>query len=382
MNDLYLNRRSILTLDELKGIFRQTIDPTSKLAEEIYEAVYEEDILHWLQDRYPAEKALIAELKQLSRQSPIGASELLGKITRLITKERVVVAKPAFKEHAKIRKVEASSDNKNYKVYIEVTTPINELYVVELRAANAHTTIAKRRISLDVAYNVREIVVEFDNPKSEEGALVFVDGAEMARYNKDTTTSLLPTPIRNIAAIPYYNSSTTIVRGTYKVGDYYDDGTKQGVVFEVSEDGRHGKIVSLVQSKQQWCSEAEYAKRIETGATDQADGMTNQRIIKQIDYWRYKYPAFAWCADLGEGWYLPAIEESKKILLDDSVHDKVNRTLQELKAPMLFARGDKGWYWSSTESIGPLARGVFMYDGDTSIYCKNDYFYLRAVAVF
>ena len=361
MNDLYLNRRSILTLDELKGIFGQTIDPTSKLAEEIYEAVYEEDILHWLQDRYPAEKALIAELKQLSRQSPFGASELLGKITRLITKERVVVAKPAFKEHAKITKVEASSDTKNYKVYIEVTTPINELYVVELRAANAHTTIAKRRISLDVAYNVREIVVEFDNPKSEEGALVFVDGAEMARYNKDTTT----------------------LRGTYKVGDYYDDGTKRGVVFEVDASGRHGKIVSLGQSEQQWCSEAEYAKRIKTGATDQANGMTNQCKIEQIDDWRNKYPAFAWCADLGEGWYLPARIELSEILLDDIVHDKVNRRLQELKAPKLFAQDEWEWYWSSTEYNELCAWYVSMGIGDTYLDNKSrGYFYVRAVAVF
>ena len=34
---------------------------------------------------------------------------------------------------------------------------------------------------------------------------------------------------------------------TYKIGDYYDDGVKQGVVFAVRDNGRHGKIVSLDQ---------------------------------------------------------------------------------------------------------------------------------------
>lgn len=169
---------------------------------------------------------------------------------------------------------------------------------------------------------------------------------------------------------------------TYQVGDYYDDGTKQGVVFEVSEDGRHGKIVSLRQSEQRWCSEAEYRKGIKTGATDQANGMTNHRIIEQIDNWRNKYPAFAWCADLGEGWYLPAIEESKKILLDDVVHDKVNRTLQKLKAPKLFARGEWELSWSSTESGEFCAWSVYMIVGDTDDNYKFNLDYVRAVSAF
>ena len=169
---------------------------------------------------------------------------------------------------------------------------------------------------------------------------------------------------------------------TYKVGDYFDDGEKQGVVFEVSEDGRHGKIVSLRQSEQQWCSETEYHKGIKTGATDQANGMTNQRKIEQINNWRNKYPAFAWCADLGEGWYLPAIEESKKILLDDIVHDKVNRTLQELKAPKLFARGEVAWYWSSAEDGKFCAWFVNMCNGYTLSNLKCGSIYVRAVSAF
>jgi hypothetical protein len=32
---------------------------------------------------------------------------------------------------------------------------------------------------------------------------------------------------------------------TYKVGDYYNDGLKEGVVFQVSPDGTKGKIVSM-----------------------------------------------------------------------------------------------------------------------------------------
>ena len=31
----------------------------------------------------------------------------------------------------------------------------------------------------------------------------------------------------------------------YQVGDYYNDGVKDGIVFEVSEGGMHGKIISM-----------------------------------------------------------------------------------------------------------------------------------------
>lgn len=57
---------------------------------------------------------------------------------------------------------------------------------------------------------------------------------------------------------------------------------------------------------EEWC-------KVTTGATDRTDGMKNMRTIMRIDGWREKYPVFAWCASLGDGWYLPAIDEPKKI---------------------------------------------------------------------
>ena len=46
------------------------------------------------------------------------------------------------------------------------------------------------------------------------------------------------------------NGSKT--RGPYKVGDYYNDGTKEGIVFVVYDGGYHGKIVSLDEGKEKW----------------------------------------------------------------------------------------------------------------------------------
>ena len=168
---------------------------------------------------------------------------------------------------------------------------------------------------------------------------------------------------------------------TYKVGDYYDDGKKQGVVFEVSADGKHGKIVSLTESSERLMlsEKSEWSRLI--GADDKHNGANNMSKVKQIDGWREKYPAFAWCADLGEGWYLPAIEELYRFTLDDAVHDAVNRTLAA-KGKELKNKDDFKKYWSSTEYNEFCAWDVGMSNGSTSLNGKYDGTYVRAVSAF
>ena len=41
------------------------------------------------------------------------------------------------------------------------------------------------------------------------------------------------------------NAVENQVRSTYRVGDYYNDGMKEGIVFEVTSGGKKGKIMSL-----------------------------------------------------------------------------------------------------------------------------------------
>ena len=170
---------------------------------------------------------------------------------------------------------------------------------------------------------------------------------------------------------------------TYKVGDYYNVNGKQGVVFWVDETGQHGKIVSLTESILQWASDETEQKRL-IGAYDENNGANNMAKVKQILDWEPKYPAFKWCADLGEGWYLPAIEELKIFALDKSVHDAVNKTLAT-KGVELANIGDSRWYWSSTESVSTghfCAWRVGMNGGYTGIDDKYDTNYVRAVSAF
>ena len=151
----------------------------------------------------------------------------------------------------------------------------------------------------------------------------------------------------------------------------------------MTPDGQHGKIVSLTESSKglQWSSYSEERKRF-IGADDEMNGANNMAKVKSIAGWREKYPAFAWCADLGEGWYLPAIEELKKFTLDDAVHDAVNRTLAA-KGEELANKGKTHGYWSSTESSGVWAWDGCMHSGDTNPYSGKCLLYsVRAVSAF
>ena len=203
---------------------------------------------------------------------------------------------------------------------------------------------------------------------------------------KSTTVNVTLT---NQSATPTsITSAEGLTFAPYKVGDYYNDGKKEGVVFEVSADGQHGKIVSMTQSRRglQWSSDEAEQKRL-IGADSNSDGAYNMAKVKAVANWQEKYPAFKWCADLGEGWYLPSIEELEKFASDDAVHDAVNRTLTSKGGEKLFNRGDLGWYWSSTESnkqydgkFCPWSVG--MGSGYTGNLGKNRSTYVRAVSAF
>ncbi len=148
---------------------------------------------------------------------------------------------------------------------------------------------------------------------------------------------------------------------TYKVGDYYNENGKEGVVFWVDESGEHGKIVSLKESKKslKWASsKKEYERRI--GTDNRTDGEKNMAIVRQIPGWKRKYPAFAWCEKLGEGWYLPAVEELEILLHDCHVVETLNKKLEEHGGDLIQipVSDDVHVYHSSTENDIEAAMGL------------------------
>ena len=204
-------------------------------------------------------------------------------------------------------------------------------------------------------------------------ATITIAEGKTATVNAALTKNATQTP--NVTQQSVSNNKTS---APYKVGDYYNDGVKEGVVFKVSEDGRHGKIVSMTQSAEwlKWSSDSAEQNRL-IGANSTTDGAANMAKVKARPDWQSKYPAFKWCADLGEGWYLPSKEELRTIYINK---DKVNSNLTD--------KLSFGLYWSSTESNYQSSLGVFcawtvhLHSGNLNYYTKHNDYYVRAVATF
>ena len=146
-------------------------------------------------------------------------------------------------------------------------------------------------------------------------------------------------PVRAVAEFDCEAAARVVAtrpKKKYRVGQYYNDGTKEGVIFEVTEDGNHGKIVSMTDSEFiSWATqEADLTEFL--GAESHTDGLVNFEAIKAVEGWETRYPGFKWCADLGEGWYLAS---RKELDIMGKNRNKIDPRLKEKLSV----------YWSSTE---------------------------------
>ena len=165
--------------------------------------------------------------------------------------------------------------------------------IVNVHVKNHFATVLGfyTRVSCSATAQVIEFLPEADEPIEHHhynGAERLSESMPQKHYNIDKT----------------YNKSPK----QYNIGDLYDDGKIEGYVFEVSSDGLHGKIVyPKALNKSQWCTKE--GKSNNTTKLIDTDGENNMRIIRTLPDWQNNYPAFAACAELGESWYLPSINE-------------------------------------------------------------------------
>lgn len=187
----------------------------------------------------------------------------------------------------------------------------------------------------------------------------------------------------------------------YKVGDAYPYGgfnNKKGVVFEVSDDGMSGKIISLQrQFGLAWSKDLE-----ELHADNMKNGRVNMKTVQKFDKEFKNYPAFKWVhglnppgtvytAESKDIWYLPARDEWGPIHKEKN-KEEIGRTLKALGLepafPDLFSwcsseqpdyptqwahvidlssGGATGVYKTKTESIGVLCTWPIMAFGKPSV---------------
>ena len=202
---------------------------------------------------------------------------------------------------------------------------------------------------------------------------------EQGRYTKSAT---IPTPLEFIEG--QITSCTINMSGialdttpedettTYNIGDLVTINGTKGVVFQTTPNI---KIVSAEEASLQWGSMGVLG--VQTGAISTTDGAYNMSIIKAISDYENNYPAFKWCADLGEDWYLPSYDELFVMYNDLSV---VNKTLTDNGFSALASQ--ESVYWSSSEyvdSSNNYAHNVNLSTGAMNIAAKNTTARVRAV---
>lgn len=160
----------------------------------------------------------------------------------------------------------------------------------------------------------------------------------------------------------------------YKVGDLYESNGIKGLIFKLNEDKVSGLIVSLEQPQTQlpWSSDL-----VVIGATSRTNGAENMAVIESIADWQSKYPAFVWCKSLGDGWYIPSVNELKELLFIGS-----SNTFKQAIAANKAAFFASGKYLSSTEMD---QYWIYLVDYNTCIESGNykQYTYnVRAIRAF
>lgn len=260
--------------------------------------------------------------------------------------------------------------NQQYPVTIMTDVEGADVYIDDM--FKGRTTSTLRLVAHDVAPGKHILRVEYSGKTNEQIVNVSSDNLVFVQnlLSQQNTPAQQPTMVQT-------------TKSSYKIGDYYNDGVKEGVVFEVTPDGKHGKIVSLGQSEKSRLTSDKVERKRLIGADSKTDGAYNMQVVKSIADWQTKYPLFKWCAELGKGWYLPAIEELKRFTVDGTVHNMVNRTLAERGGTRLRNQKEPGCYWSSTEGNEFCMLCIGMNNGKITYGDKDfDSYYVRAVAAF
>lgn len=186
------------------------------------------------------------------------------------------------------RVLEISPDAVRYKRFSNPDGPTYVLPVVEIRYI--------RYANGEVEYYAKEVPAEPLTPARSAG-----EAQEQAAGETEAAPQAeAPRPA------PEY------VLRRYEVGDLYDRDGVKGVVCIVSDEGTHGLVISLEQIYLTW-SEFRKPDLRAVGAGNRTDGEENMRTVEAYIAanglsWD-DFPAFKWCRERGEGWYLPSIDE-------------------------------------------------------------------------
>ena len=118
---------------------------------------------------------------------------------------------------------------------------------------------------------------------------------------------------------------------TYKLGDvFYEDGVATGVVTNVSTVGRFGYVLSFTQIEDAaWSVEP----LVFADMTDDNDGLNNLNSLKMVSGWTTSFPGFAQVIGMGDGWYVPSLNELKSIYENKTLFNKNAAAVSRAETP-------------------------------------------------
>lgn len=177
----------------------------------------------------------------------------------------------------------------------------------------------------------------------------------------------------NIAQGGRASKSITITKG-YKIGDVFKNEGVEGVIFWISADKTNkAKIVAGPSAKKAYCKNqtTETNTTSANHAENLNDGTRNMALVKAVDPTYENHPAFKYCADMGEGWYLPARREVKALIAAYHGVDKYDNVPAAGVDPA--TTGTPCYYFNS--QLKSLTNGVALDSksgGGDSVFSSNE----------
>ena len=232
----------------------------------------------------------------------------------------------------------------DYNTLDSIVVTNRTMTVSTLDAINVARTSATISGSVDwnIPATVGFLVSENNNPTFENSNVVpaeYGNAFSATLEGLTMTTTYYYKAFAYLSGEYYYGSTKSFTTTGYAVGDLYPDAENPiGVVYLVTNNGTHGKIVSLTSSSSIKWDSRNWLNMTSTGGTSTTDGAYNFSLMS------YTYhPVKTWIVDnLGAGWYCPA--KGELVTIANNIQT-VNNTLTSNGYQAL----ECFFYWSSTE---------------------------------
>lgn len=194
-----------------------------------------------------------------------------------------------------------------------------------------------------------------------------------ARYDGQTTGTAV--------SIDVYDPELV---GKYEIGDIYEVNGVKGVIFAIKSDNNgdtYCYLFSMDEEDLQWSTKYEWCNCMsQRGDYNSSD---------PFNYWGMNiddYPAFKWCKEHGEGWFLPSSTEMHWMweMLTEGQRDFDAPSVAKYNAFIVENGGEpfcQTYYWSSNETSEDLVEVIaFMDDSVVCLDPKKDNEYTARAA--